>query len=55
MAANSDQQMASLISDRVLNDMVNAPYQRQLDSLGSELESALDFTLRLMPIELALK
>tara|TARA_B100000686_G_scaffold180470_1_gene187410 strand:- start:386 stop:844 length:459 start_codon:yes stop_codon:yes gene_type:complete len=55
MAANSDQQMASLISDRVLNDMVNAPYQRQLDSLGSELESALDFTLRLMPIEVALK
>ena len=55
MAANSDDQMASLISDRVLNDMVNAPYQRQLDSLGSELESALDFTLRLMPIEVALK
>ena len=55
MAANSNDQMASLISDRVLNDMVNAPYQRQLDSLGSELENALDFTLRLMPIEVALK
>ena len=55
MAANSDDQMVSLISDRVLNDMINAPYQRQLDSLGSELESALDFTLRLMPIEVALK
>ena len=55
MAANSDDQMVSLISDRVLNDMINAPYQRQLDSLGSELESALDFTLRLMPIEVALR
>ena len=55
MMANSDGQMASLISDRVLNDMVNAPYQRQLESLGSELESALDFTLRLMPIEIALR
>ena len=55
IAANSDDQMVSLISDRVLNDMVNAPYKRQLDSLGSELESALDFTLRLMPIEVALR
>jgi len=55
IAANSDDQMVSLISDRVLNDMVNAPYKRQLESLGSELESALDFTLRLMPIEVALR
>jgi len=55
MAANSDKQMASLISDRVLNDMVNKPYQQQLDSLSNELENALDFTLRMMPIELALR
>ena len=55
MVANSDEQMASLITDRVLNDMVNNPYQQQLDSLGNELENALDFTLRMMPIELALR
>ena len=55
LAANSDDQMASLISDRVLNDMVNAPYERQLDSLSNELENALDFTLRLMPIEVVLR
>ena len=55
MAANSDDQMATLISDRVLNDMVNTPYQQQLDSLSNELESAIDFTLRLMPIEVALR
>ena len=55
LAANSDEQMASLISDRVLNDMVTNPYQQQLDSLSNELENALDFTLRLMPIEVALR
>ncbi|HJO09035.1 MAG TPA: hypothetical protein QGH16_04240 [Verrucomicrobiota bacterium] len=55
MAANSDDQMATLISDRVLNRMVNTPYQQQLDSLSNELESAIDFTLRLMPIEVALR
>ena len=55
LVANSDDQMASLISDRVLNDMVNHPYQQQLDSLSNELENALDFTLRLMPIEVALR
>ena len=55
LAANSDEQMASLIYDRVLNDMVTNPYQQQLDSLSNELENALDFTLRLMPIEVALR
>ena len=55
VAANSDTQMANLISDHVVNDMINAPYQKQLDSLESELESALHFTLRLMPIEIALR
>ena len=55
LVANSDDQMASLISDGVLNDMVNHPYQQQLDSLSNELENALDFTLRLMPIEVALR
>ena len=55
LAANSDEQMASLISDRVLNDMVTKPYQQQLDSLSNELQNALDFTLRLMPIEIALR
>ena len=55
LVANSDEQMASLISNRVLNDMVNNPYQQQLDSLSNEFESALDFTLRMMPIELALR
>ena len=55
LVANSDEQMASLITDRVLNDMVNNPYQQQLDSLSNELENALDFTLRMMPIELALR
>ena len=55
LAANSDEQMVSLISDRVLNDMVTNPYQQQLDSLSNELENALDFTLRLMPIEVALR
>ena len=54
LAANSDEQMANLISNRVLNDMVNNPYQQQLDSLSNEFESALDFTLRMMPIELEL-
>ncbi len=55
LAANSDDQMASLISNRVLNDMVTKPYQQQLDSLSNELQNALDFTLRLMPIEVALR
>ena len=55
VAANSDTQMANLISDHVVNDIINAPYQKQLDSLESELESALQFTLRLMPIEIALR
>ena len=55
LAANSDDQMASLISNRVLNDMVTNPYQQQLDSLSNELQNALDFTLRLMPIEVALR
>ena len=55
LVANSDEQMANLISNRVLNDMVNNPYQQQLDSLSNEFESALDFTLRMMPIELALR
>ena len=55
LAANSDEQMVSLISDRVLNDMITNPYQQQLDSLSNELENALDFTLRLMPIEVALR
>jgi len=55
LAANSDDQITSLISKRVLNDMVTTPYQQQLDSLSNELENALDFTLRLMPIEVALK
>ena len=54
LVANSDEQMANLISNRVLNDMVNNPYQQQLDSLSNEFESALDFTLRMMPIELEL-
>ena len=55
LAANSDDQMASLISNRLLNDMVTNPYQQQLDSLSNELQNALDFTLRLMPIEVALR
>ena len=55
LVANSDEQMANLISNRVFNDMVNNPYQQQLDSLSNEFESALDFTLRMMPIELALR
>ena len=54
LVANSDEQMANLISNRVFNDMVNNPYQQQLDSLSNEFESALDFTLRMMPIELEL-
>ena len=55
LAANSDDQISSLISKRVLTDMVTTPYQEQLDSLSNELQNALDFTLRLMPIEVALK
>ena len=55
LAANSDDQITSLISKRLLNDMVTTPYQQQLDSLSNELQNALDFTLRLMPIEVALK
>ena len=55
LLANSDEKMANLISKRVLNDMVNNPYQQQLDSLSNEFESALDFTLRMMPIEVALR
>ena len=55
LVANSDEQMANLISNRVFNDMVNNPYQQQLDSLSNEFESALDFTLRMMPIEFALR
>ena len=55
LVANSDEQMANLISNRVFNDIVKNPYQQQLDSLSNEFESALDFTLRMMPIELALR
>ena len=55
LAANSDDQMASLISNRVLNDMVTKPYQQQLDSLSNALPPARAVTLRLMPIEIALR
>ena len=55
LVANSDDQMANLISNRVLKDMVNNPYQQQLDSLSNELENALEFTLSMMPIEVALR
>ena len=52
-AAHSDQQVASLISDKVLNEWMTQPYQQQLDSISGELENALDFTLRLVPIKIA--
>ena len=45
--------MASLISDKVLNEWMTQPYQQQLDSISGELENALDFTLRLVPIKIA--
>ena len=52
-AAHSDQQVASLISDKVLNEWMTQPYQQQLDSISGELENALDFTLRMVPIKIA--
>ena len=52
-AAHSDHQVASLISDKVLNEWMTQPYQQQLDSISGELENALDFTLRMVPIKIA--
>ena len=53
IAAHSDQQVVSLISDKVLNEWMTQPYQQQLDSISGELENALEFTLRLVPIKIA--
>ena len=52
-AAHSDQQVANLISDKMLTEWMTQPYQQQLDSIGGELENALNFTLRMVPIKIA--
>jgi hypothetical protein len=45
--------VSNLLTDKVLNQFVTQPYQKQLNSILNEFENAYDFTVKMMPIELA--
>jgi hypothetical protein len=52
-ASQGEREVSNLLSDKVLNQYVTQPYQQQLESLFNEFENAYDFTVKMMPIELA--
>ena len=52
-ASHSHQEMSALISKNRLDYLVTQPYQNQLNSIAKEFENALDFTIKMMPIEIA--
>ena len=52
-ASHSHQEMAAIISKNRLDYLVTQPYQNQLNSIAKEFENALDFTIKMMPIEIA--
>ena len=52
-ASHGDQQLSNLLSDKALNQFLTQPYKDQLDSIANEFENALDFTIKMMPMEIA--
>ena len=50
-ASHGDQQLSNLLSDKALNQFLTQPYKDQLDSIANEFENALDFTIKMMPME----
>ena len=53
IASHSHQEMSAFISKNRLDYLVTQPYQNQLNSIAKEFENALDFTIKMMPIEIA--
>ena len=51
--SHSHQEMSAFISKNRLDYLVTQPYQNQLNSIAKEFENALDFTIKMMPIEIA--
>ena len=52
-ASHGDQQLSNLLSDKALNQFLTQPYKDQLDSIANEFENAMDFTIKMMPMEIA--
>ena len=52
-ASQGEREVSNLLTDKVLNQFVTQPYQKQLNSILNEFENAYDFTVKMMPIELA--
>jgi len=52
-ASHSHHEMSAFISKNRLDYLVTQPYQNQLNSIAKEFENALDFTIKMMPIEIA--
>tara|TARA_B100000459_G_C8513697_1_gene172953 strand:+ start:197 stop:649 length:453 start_codon:yes stop_codon:yes gene_type:complete len=52
-ASHSEQEVSNLLSHKIFEQLVTNPYQNQLDSIFNEFENAYDFTVKMMPIELA--
>jgi|TARA_B100001250_G_scaffold413377_1_gene447313 hypothetical protein len=51
--SQGEKEVSNLLSNKTLDQLVSKPYQQQLDSIINEFENAYDFTVKMMPIELA--